>query len=78
MQVSRIARSIIIGSGLALGVAGSLTGCDSSSTDTKQAVQDPAEVKKREQMIQDAYKANPPAKGPGGKIPGKATGGTAR
>jgi hypothetical protein len=75
MHMPRNLRSGIIVGSLALGIAGAITGCDSSSNTTgTQAVQDPAEAKKREQMIQDLYKANPPSKGPGGKVPGKAAG----
>jgi hypothetical protein len=76
MHMPRNLRSGIIVGSLALGIAGAITGCDSSDTTTgKQAVQtDPAEARKREQMIQDLYKSNPPAKGPGGKVQGKAAG----
>jgi hypothetical protein len=52
--------------GLALGSLALASGCEGgSSSETKTAVQDPAEVKKREQSIQDYYKANP-QKGPRG------------
>jgi hypothetical protein len=52
--------------GFALGSLALASGCDSaSSSDTKTAVQDPAEVKKREESIKDFYKANP-QKGPRG------------
>lgn len=49
----------------------SISGCDDSNSGgtAGTAVQDPAEVKKREAMIQDMYKTNPPGKGPGGKLP---------
>jgi len=53
--------------GLALASLGLAAGCDNTSTKTTgTAVQDPVEVKKRENMIQDYYKSNP-QKGPGGK-----------
>jgi hypothetical protein len=76
MHMPRNLRSGIIVGSLALGIAGAITGCDSSSNTTgTQAVQtDPAEARKREQMIQELCKSNPPSKGPGGKVPGNAAG----
>jgi hypothetical protein len=73
MSMSRFGRSAVVFGGLALSAAGLLSGCGDESTATGTvAKEDPAEVKKREEMIQDAYKSNPTAKGPGGQVPGAA------
>jgi len=59
---------------LALAAACVSGGCGDSRPETgEQAKVDPAETKKREQMIQDAYKSSPPNKGPGGVTPGSKT-----
>jgi len=54
--------------GFALGSLALASGCDSSSSSgtAKTAEQDPAEVKKRQESIQDYYKSNP-QKGPRGQ-----------
>ncbi len=52
----------------ALAGLGVCSGCENSAPSggtSGTAVQNPEEVKKRETMIQDYYKSNPP-KGPGG------------
>jgi len=57
---------VVVIVGFALGSLALASGCDgASSSDTKTAVQNSDEVKKREQSIQDYYKSNP-QKGPRG------------
>jgi hypothetical protein len=68
MHIVRVFRSGVVLAGLACFAVATLPGCgDESPPPGGQVKVDPAEQKKREEMIRDLYKSNPPAKGPGGK-----------